>query len=156
MFQYIAAGLGVVSLLLGAVSLQQRSTIRDLRAETAVLESRVGDKDALIDRLNAATTALAAAAQRERDAANVAGSRLDTLRQQLSAERAARAADKEKDHALPACQALLETDLASVCPGHARSLRNAAGRVSRPRSEGPDSYAGATGPATDGGLSPGD
>lgn len=44
-------------------------------------------------------------------------------RDQLTATREALRIQQESDHAIPECQALLDIDLAAVCPGYANGVR---------------------------------
>lgn len=126
MFQYIAAGLGAATLLLGAVTLHQRGTINDLEADVATLEGRVADKDSIIDRQNAGIAAMVETSEKADKVIRAAGERIDALSNDLAAERAKRRAARESDNALPDCTKLLEVDLAAVCPARARGLRDAA------------------------------
>jgi hypothetical protein len=132
MFQYIAAGLAAVTLILGVVTTRQCSKIDELKADRAVLESQVGDKDALIDQQAQAAADMIASAQADSKRIEAAGKRIETLTNDLDAERSKRRASRETDNALPACNELRAVDLAAVCPAYARGLRDAARGVPGP------------------------
>ena len=123
MFQYLAAGAGVVALGLGITTLVQHNKIEDLEAAKTVLESRVADKDATLEAQNAGVAALQTEAEAAGAALKAAGDRTDALTAELAAERSKRNAAVEKDYALPDCQALLATDIAAICPAHAARIR---------------------------------
>ena len=114
-------------LALGVTVFFQHRVINSLQAENAVLEQRVGDKDATIAAQSAGIDDMIKAATAAGETLKSAGDRIDTLNAQLAAERAKRNAALEADYAVPDCAALLATDLAAVCPAHARRLRESAG-----------------------------
>lgn len=126
MFQYIAAGAGIVALGLGITALVQHNTIEDLELDVAALESQVADKDGLIDAQATGIAEMIKTATAAEAALRAAGDTIDETARQLAAERAKRTAKVEKDYALPDCAALLATDLGNVCPAHAQRLRDAA------------------------------
>lgn len=131
----LALGAQTVRLAIARGALERaRSDVTRLQVEVSSLASANDSAQAAIDTQAAALDkwrAQAAAAkegweQAAQDAARFA-SRASALRAELDSWR-------QGDYENPECRALLETDLAATCPGHARSVRERAHSL-----QGPDS-----------------
>lgn len=122
---YAIAGAAVLALAaIGTIAYQHR-VIESLELDVATLEAEVKDKDGLIDAQNDGIAEMIRTATAAETAMKTAGDTIETLNADLARERSKRHAATETDHALPACRALLETDLSSVCPAYARGVRDA-------------------------------
>lgn len=124
--QYLYMGAAAAALVAVGVIAYQHRVINALEADNAVLESRVQDKNSLIDAQSTSIEDLAKKGQELILAVAERGAQIATLHAELAAARSKRNAAVEKDYALPDCAALLATDLAGVCPAHAQRLRDAA------------------------------
>ena len=130
--KYALPGLALaLTIAIGAATIQHYK-IQRLKADNAVLDSLVGNKDALIDAQNRSAQEMIRAAAEDSAKILAAGNRADALNAELARERAKRNTAVEKDYALPNCRTLLETDLAAICPAHAERVRGAAGSLPRP------------------------
>lgn len=138
--KYLTAGLGVA--LLGALAFGaiQTSRVGTVKAEKRALEIEYGDllestigKDTTIERLETAVAALRLAAQADQDRLRVAATAIVSYRDILAARDAQLDDLSRGDYDKPDCAALLAMDIAAVCPGVARSLRERAeGRLPGP------------------------
>ncbi len=112
----ILAGL-VLTILIG---LDLR--IRFLKSELRGVRAELVTSKAANRQCDAATKAMKAAAVDQQRLLDDAADSLQSRTRQLAQTRAALAKKEATDHAIPACEALLRTDL-SVCPAHADALR---------------------------------
>lgn len=133
LFKYLSAGLGVALLVaLAAVSVQTsrlgtvKAERRALENEHASLADACQDKDVTITQLEDAVSTLRVAAVKDAERLRVAAVAVGSLRDILRARDAQLDNIERGDYAKPDCAALMGMDLALVCPGIARSLRERA------------------------------
>ena len=127
--KYALPAMGIALAVAIGTATVQTARIGRLKADNAVLDSLVSNKDALIDAQNKSAQEMIRAAAEDSAKLTAAGDRAVALSTELARERAKRNTAVEKDYALPDCRTLLETDLAAVCPAHAERVRGAAGRL---------------------------
>ncbi len=134
--------------LLGALALVaiQTSRVGRYKAELdstltenmRLQEAAIGSEQT-IERQAKSIAGILEAARQQGEALVAAVATLKARDAMIEKQSADLAAAEAADHALPECQALLNLDLARLCPAHADSVRKrAAGRLSGSNSRGSD------------------
>lgn len=125
---------GALLVAIGAASIQTaRVGMYKVKASAAdaevtrLVEAAAGSEET-ITALSASLLALRKEAKAQGEAMKTAARALEEQEARISKQAAALAAAEAKDYEKPDCQALLETDLAAICPAHADSVRKRAAR----------------------------
>jgi hypothetical protein len=102
---------------------EKQVAIEQRDAAQGALESQ----NAAVEQCAEASRKLFNIATEQDRAINMAADQIELLNQDLVTTRAELRDQEDRDHEIPACEIVLQTDL-SVCPGHAASVRQRASR----------------------------